>query len=64
MIRVLLAIFGFCPHRHISWPQTKGGATTVQCHDCHRSVAYDWAEMRIVQRQQTPRGEGAEVLRG
>ena len=48
----LLIALGLCPHRNISWPQSpaksKGERATVQCHDCHRTLRYDWGTMRVL----------------
>lgn len=43
----LLVWFGFCRHRHISWPQGREGQVSVVCLDCTRRMNYDWKTMRI-----------------
>lgn len=49
LLRTLLRLFA-CPHERISFPMTREGRTTVQCHACHKRLAYSWKLMATGER--------------
>jgi len=63
LLTQLLIALGLCPHRNISWPQSpaksNGERATVQCHDCGKTLAYSWSEMRIT--KGTPCSQPPEI---
>lgn len=44
-----------CSHPRISWPHTRDGHMTVQCHDCHQRIPYDWSRMETVRESRMAR---------
>lgn len=55
MHKLLTGMFG-CSHDHLTFPRTyKGGGqaqgTYVFCLDCGKELAYDWARMKVILKQ-------------
>lgn len=46
MPSIIDLLFG-CVHADYSWPQTKGGLTTVSCLECGKTFFYDLNRMAI-----------------
>ena len=48
----LLSLFGFCRHRHVTWPQRRRvngiyvGPPMQVCTVCGKTWVYDWEHMR------------------
>jgi len=48
----LLSLFGFCRHRHVTWPQRRRvngiyvGPPMQVCTECGKTWVYDWEHMR------------------